>query len=104
MFLDSELNREVTNGNPASETLGSERKTLPSFEGQLLVVRICYEIGLHFRACGKGDHLGSTRTETSLCMSSLWVNFPATCTLSSYLHQGVLTFYIHQQPSAPYII
>lgn len=28
MFLDSELNREVTNGNPASETLGSERKTM----------------------------------------------------------------------------
>lgn len=35
-FLDSELNREVTDGNPESETLGSERKTLPSFEGQLL--------------------------------------------------------------------
>lgn len=38
------MNREVANGNPTSETLGSERKTLPGFEGQLLVVRIYYEI------------------------------------------------------------
>lgn len=41
------------------------REKLPSFEGQFLVVRICYEIGLHFYACSNGDHSVNTETKTS---------------------------------------
>lgn len=50
------------------------RKTLPIFEGQLLVVRICYEIGLYFVPVARENTLGA-QGQRLICF--VYINFLA---------------------------
>lgn len=110
MFLDSELNREVTNGNPAPEALGSEKKLCPALRDNFWLLGYVMKLAFIFVPVVRENTLGAQgqRLIYFVYISFLaW--FPNDPCLEQLLHLGA--FYTHpcgcrsspnkkQQPSA----